>query len=496
MLDYETYCQMRDHLGRQSLTVAQTARALGLDARTVAKWAEVEQFQPRACNTPRSSKLDAFKGQIVRWLDAHPYSAQQIYQRLRAAGFDGGITIVKDYVQRIRPRPVAAFLKLSFLPAEAAQVDWGEYGTITVGGTKRRLSFFVMVLCFSRRMYLEFTVSQTSEFFLACHERAFTAFGGVPQRLIIDNLKSAVLQRLAGVAPVFNARYLDFSRHWGFEISACNVRSGNEKGRVENGVGYVKKNFLAGLELADFSALQPAGALWVDTVANVRLHESTHQRPIEMFAQERAALKPLNPNGFDLARVITARANKQFRVALDANHYSVPARYAGRSLTLKAYDDRVCVYADNQLIARHVRSMDRHQDVEDPQHPKALLEQRKSAREQRLLTQFLAISPRAGLYRAGLEAKRMDARAHLRKIVALLEMHGQDAVARALDDGLELQAFSAEYIAHILAARRRIGEEPGALQLTRGADLLDLELPAPDLSIYDRAAGGDDGQEQ
>jgi hypothetical protein len=125
-----------------------------------------------------------------------------------------------------------------------------------------------------------------------------------------------------------------------------------------------------------------------------------------------------------------------------------------------------------------------------PQHPKALLEQRRSAREQRLLTQFLAISPRAVLYRAGLEAKRVDARAHLRKIVALLEMHGRDAVARALDDGLELQAFSAEYIAHILAARRRIGEEPGALQLTRGADLLELELPAPDLSIYDRQTGG------
>ena len=486
MLNYETYCKIRDHLGRQSLTHAQTAQALGLDVRTVSKWAEVEQFVPRASTTPRVGKLDAFKGQIVRWLDTHPYSAQQIYQRLREAGYAGGITIVKDYVQHIRPRPTRAFLKLEFAPGEAAQVDWGEYGTITVGGTKRRLSFFVMVLCYSRRMYLEFTVSQTSEFFLACHERAFAAFGGVPQRLIIDNLKSGVLQRLAGVAPVFNARYLDFSRHWGFEISACNVRSGWEKGRVENGVGYVKKNFLAGLQLADFSALQPAAALWVDTVANVRLHESTHQRPIELFEQERAALKPLNPNGFDLARVITVRANKQFRVALDANHYSVPARYAGRSLTLKAYDDRVCIYAERQLIARHVRSMDHHQDIEDPQHPKALLEQRKSAREQRLLTQFLAISPRAERYRAGLEAKRVDARAHLRKIVALLEMHGQDAVALALDDGLELQAFSAEYIAHILAARRRIGQEPGALQLTRGSDLLDLELPAPDLSIYDR----------
>ena len=486
MLNYETYCKIRDHLGRQSLTPAQTAQALGLDVRTVSKWAEVEQFGPRASTTPRVGKLDAFKGQIVRWLDTHPYSAQQIYQRLVEAGYDGGRTIVKDYVQRIRPRAPLAFLKLDFAPGEAAQVDWGEMGTVAVGGTRRRLSFFLMVLCFSRRMYLEFTVSQTSEFFLACHERAFAAFGGVPQRLLIDNLKSAVLQRLAGVAPVFNPKYLDFSRHWGFEISACNVRSGNEKGRVENGVGYVKKNFLAGLELTDLAAVQAAGTLWMNTVANVRLHESTRERPIDRFAQECTVLKPLNPNGFDLARIVRVRANKQFRVALEANHYSVPAKYAHQHVILKAYDDRLCIYADDKLIARHVRSMDRHQDIEDPQHPKELLEQRHTAREQRLLVQFLAISPRAQAYREGLEAIRVDARAHLRRIVALVEMHGQESVARALDDGLELKAFSAEYIAHMLAARRRIGTEPGALQLTRGADLLELELPPPDLSIYDR----------
>lgn len=486
MLNYETYCKIRDHLGRQSLTPAQTAQALGIDVRTVSKWAEVEQFGPRASTTPRVGKLDAFKGQIVRWLDTHPYSAQQIYQRLVEAGYDGGRTIVKDYVQRIRPRAPQAYLTLNFAPGEAAQVDWGEMGTVAVGGTRRRLSFFLMVLCFSRRMYLEFTVSQTSEFFLACHERAFAAFGGVPQRLLIDNLKSAVLQRLAGVSPVFNPKYLDFSRHWGFEISACNVRSGNEKGRVENGVGYVKKNFLAGLELTDLAAVQAAGTLWMNTVANVRLHESTRERPIDRFAQERTVLKPLNPNGFDLARIVRVRANKQFRVALEANHYSVPAKYANQHVILKAYDDRLCIYADDKLIARHVRSMDRHQDIEDPQHPKELLEQRHTAREQRLLVQFLAISPRAQAYREGLEAIRVDARAHLRRIVALVEMHGQESVARALDDGLELKAFSAEYIAHMLAARRRIGTEPGALQLTRCADLLELELPPPDLSIYDR----------
>ncbi len=491
MLNYEIFCQIRDHLGRQRLTVAQTARALGLDARTVAKWASAEQFHPRA-SVPRVSKLDAYKGQIVRWLDTHPYSAQQIFQRLREAGYDGRITIVKDYVHRIRPRHPEAFLTLDFAAGECAQVDWGEYGTIAVGSTRRRLSFFLMVLCYSRRMYLAFTVSQKMEFFLACHENAFTAFGGVPSRIMVDNLKSAVLQRLVGAAPVFNPKYLDFSRHWGFEISPCNVRSGNEKGRVENGVGYVKKNLLAGLELADFAAMQPAATLWVDTVADVRMHESTHQRPIDRFEEERAHLRRLNPAGFDLARVCSVRATNRFRVALDSNHYSVPALYAGQRLTLKAYADRVCIYAADQLIARHPRSMDRHQSIEDPDHERQLLAQRKSAREQRLLVHFLALSPRAQAYLEGLEAKRINVRGNLRKILALAESHGKEAVARALDDGLELQAFSAEYIANILAARRRIGPEPAALQLTRRADLLELELPEPDLSIYDCDQGDDD----
>ena len=338
-------------------------------------------------------------------------------------------------------------------------------------------------------MYLEFTVSQKMEFFLACHENAFAAFGGCPTKIMVDNLKSAVLQRMVGEAPVFNPKYLDFSRHWGFEITPCNVRSGNEKGRVENGVGYVKKNLLAGLELADFAAMQPAATLWTDTIANVRIHGATHQRPIDRFEEERALLRPIKPVGYDLARVETVRASKQFRVPLDSNHYSVPARCAGKILTLKAYADRVCIYDANQLIARHPRSMDRHKDIEEPEHAKQLLAQRKRAREQHLLTRFLALSPRAQAYREGLETKRVNARVHLRKILALAELHGVDAVARALDDGLELQAFSSEYIANILAARRRIDHEPAALQLTRRADLLDLELPEPDLSIYDRDEG-------
>src|SRR5204863_2054482 len=152
-------------------------------------------------------------------------------------------------------------------------------------------------------MYVEFTVSQTMEHFLACHEHAFAAIQGVPAKLMIDHLRSAVLQRLAGEAPVFNARYLDFSTHWGFELAPCNVGKGNEKGRVENGVGYVKKNFLNGLDIPSFAAVNPAAIQWRDTIANVRVHGETHRKPIDLFAQEKLRLKPLPIMPYDCAVV-------------------------------------------------------------------------------------------------------------------------------------------------------------------------------------------------
>ena len=485
MIDYEMYCKIKYCHDRQQLTIAQTARALDLHAETVAKWVGCAQFHPRQ-PAPRSSQLDPFKDQIVRLLETHPYSAQQIYQRLREDGFAGGYTLVKSYVRKVRPVRRQAFLKLSFAPGECAQLDWGEYGTIGVGSTRRRLSFFVMVLCHSRLMYVEFTVSQTMEHFLAAHEHAFAAFQGCPGRLMIDNLKSAVLRRVVGEAPTFNPRYVDFARHWGFGISACNVAKGNEKGRVENGVGYIKKNFLNGLDFLDFSAVNPAAALWLETIANVRIHGETHQRPVDRFKEEQALLHPLNPMPYDIGRIQSQRVSKQFRVTLDTNHYSVPAELASQRVTLKAYPDRVCIYHQDKLVARHVRSYDRRQDIEDPDHPKELLAQRRKAREQRLLVQFLSLSRHAQAYLEGIEQRRMNPRHHLRKIVALGEIYGVEALDRAIQDGIEFAAYSCEYIANILEMRARETPAHGALYLTRRQDLLDIEIPAPDLSPYER----------
>lgn len=485
MIDYETFCKIRDHHDRQGLTVAQTARALGVHPQTVAKWVKRARYEARAA-APRASRLDAFKDQVVRLLESHPYSAQQIFQRLQEAGYGGGLTIVKDYVAKVRPARREAFLKLAFAPGECAQVDWGEYGSVIIGSTRRRLSFFVLVLAHSRRLYVQFTVSQTMEHFLACHEQAFAAIQGVPAKIMVDNLKSVVLQRLAGCAPVFNARYLDFSRHWGFEIAACAPGRGNEKGRVENAVGYIKKNFLNGLQLSEFSAINPAAQIWLDTVANVRIHGETRRRPIELFQEEQPRLRPLNPMPYDIGRIETARVGKQFRVTLDTNHYSVPARYVGGRVTLKAYPDRICIYHQDQLIARHTRCYDRHQDIEDPDHPKALIAQRANAREQRLWLRFLSLSPKAQAYYDGLEQRRANARHHLRKIVALSDIYGTEAVARALEDALVFHAFSCEYIANLLEMRSRERPTASPLHLTRRQDLLEIEIDPPDLSPYER----------
>jgi transposase len=487
MIDYHCFCQIKGLHEQQGLNVAQIAHALSLDARTVASWLRQERFRPRK-GSPRASKLAPFKPQIVQMLDKYPYSAAQVFQRLREQGFEGGYSIVKAYVRTVRPRRQAAFLTLAFAPGACAQVDWGSFGSVPVGQTCRRLSCFVMVLCYSRMLYVEFTVSQTMEHFLACHQHALEFFGGIPHKVMVDNLKSAVLQRALGEAPVFNPKSLDFATSHGFTIAPCNVGKGNEKGRVENGVGYVKKNFLAGLEISDFRVLNPAARHWLDTVANIRLHGETRQKPTDLWHQERPQLSPLPAHPFDIATVSQSRASRQFRVTLETNRYSVPAHLAGHALTLKTSPDRLCLYHGETLIARHSRSYDRFQDFEDPDHPKPLLEQRKKARDHQVFRRFLALSSQAETSYRQLEARRLNPHHHVRKIVALSDIYTPQAVGRAMEDALVYEAFSSDYIANLVEQRARFTPEASPLHLTRRQDLLDVRLEPPDLSLYQATA--------
>ncbi len=421
----------------------------------------------------------------MRLLETHPYTAAQLLARLREQGYVGGYSILKDFVRRVRPRHAPAFLTLHFAPGQCAQVDWGSWGTLRVGSTRRALSFFVMVLCWSRRLYLELTYAQSQEHWLACHANAFAYFGGATAEVMCDNTKTAVLAHPLGGPPVLHPAYLDLAGHYGFVVKPCAPRRANEKGRVESAVAYVKKNFLAGQPLSDLATLNAAARVWLDTVANVRVHGETHRTPMAMFAEEQPKLRPLPAHPFDAAVVTTVRASNRCRVTVDTNRYSVPAAYASAQLTLKRYADRLRLFAGERLIAEHVRGFDRHQDLEQPDHAAGLIHDRHQARWQKLLLAFLRLSPQAQAYHEQLGERRLNVRHHIQKIVALSEIFGSEATARALDDAHQLGAYSCEYIANLLEQRGRFLPEPGALHLTRQSDLLDLELPAPDLSAYE-----------
>lgn len=485
MIDYETFVRIRNYFDQDGLKYSQIADSLCIDKRTASKWANEKRYQPRKSSV-RKSKLDPYKDEIMRMLEKHPYSGEQIFRRLKENGFEGGRTIVQDYVKKVRPPKTRAYLKLVFAPGECAQVDWGSYGSVRVGSTRRRLSFFVMVLCHSRMMYVEFTVSQTMEHFLGCHQNAFHFFGFVPEKVMVDNLKTAVLKRTAGSAPVFNPRYLDFSEHYGFSIVPCNVGKGNEKGVVENAVKYIKQNLLNGLDISDFSMMKPITRHWLDEVANVRMHRETGRKPVDMFQEEKTYLKPLPAHPYDIGVVEQKRASKQFRITIDTNRYSVPAQLAGVRLTTKLYPDRVLFYHDNQLVARHTRSYDRRRDFEHPDHPKALLARRRKAKEQKIYMRFLSLSDKASDYYRQLMQRRMNPFHHIQKIVSLSEIYSKEQVAMAMEDAFTFSAFSCEYIANILEQRKRPYKEPGALHLTRNSDLLDLSIEQEDLSVYNK----------
>jgi transposase len=485
MIDYHAFQQIHHLREKEKLTIAQIARSLGLHWQTVRTWAERPRYERRkaAAAARRASKLDPFKGAMARWLEQHPFTAAQLLTRIKAQGYTGSYSILKTYVATVRPQPAEAFLTLTFLPGQCAQVDWGSHGSVRVGNTRRALSFFVMVLCHSRRLYVEFTLGQSQEWWLGCHQRAFEFFHGVPEEIWCDNTKTAVLAHPRGGPVTLNPHYADFARHYGFTIKACGPHQPQQKGRVENAVAYVKKNFLAGLEITEFAPLNPALRVWLDTVANVRVHGETRQTPLARFAEEKLRALPAQP--YDAALVKPAvRASNRWRVVVDTNRYSVPPAYASGQLTLKLYAERLRLFSGEQLVAEHVRSFERHRDIELPDHAAALHPHRPQARDQQLLLKFLALCPQAQAYHGQLGERRLNVRHHVQKIVALAEIFGPAATGRAITDAHELGAYSCEYIANLLEQRRRCLPEPGALHLTRQSDLLELELPAPDLSLY------------
>lgn len=485
MIDYTTYCQIQHLYHSQGLKVAQISCKLAIDPRTVQRWINEEKYKPRASKRRKKSKLDPFKDHILSLLEKHPsYTARQIYQFMQEHGFCGSYTTVKNFVTRVRPHKPQAYLTLSFEPGECAQVDWGSYGTVQVGTTRRRLSFFVMVLSYSRMLYVEFAVSEKLENFLGCHISAFEYFGGVPQKVMIDNLKTGVLKHPRGEPALYHPHYAEFAAHYGFEPVACNVRKPNEKGRVENAVGYVKTNLLNGLDISDFKILGPAARVWMQTVANCRIHGYTQKQPVELFALEKPKLGSLPVQRYDNAIIVPTRSNRCFRIVVDTNRYSVPAEYASSRLTLRRYPERLRIYHGQRLIAEHVRRYDRNQDYEHPDHAQSLLNQRHQAKNHKQLKAFLQLGKSAAIFYENMQNRSLNLGHHVRNILGLVGTYGRDNVVGAIDHANELQAYNSQYVLNLLEQQSRLMPPAGKIQLTHHQELLEIPTPRANLDLY------------
>jgi transposase len=375
---------------RQGQGVREIARALGFSRNTVRKYraaaarrgllaAEGELPEgatlegllgPVAAARPAGGTVEPY-GAVVAELAAAGVEMMAIWQRLRQEhGYTGSYSSVRRYVGRLRPAGAEAVCRVETSPGEEAQVDFGWAGPQWdgSGGRRRRAWVFVMTLSWSRHQYVEFVFDQTIQTWLSCHERAFAWFGGVPRRLVIDNLKAAVI-RPDLHDPVLGEPYRRLARHYGFLISPNRPRTPRHKGKVESGVHYVKRNFLAGQTFADLEAMNERGRRWALETAGQRRHGTTQEAPLARFEQtERQALLTLPEEPFDLLRAYRAAVHRDCHVTVDWRSYSVPWRLVGQTVDVYVGRRVVEIYQGARLVATHPLAPERGGRQTRPEH--------------------------------------------------------------------------------------------------------------------------------
>lgn len=358
------------------LSVSEIARRMGLDRKTVSKALRSESWpdDDARARVTRSSKLDPFKPYIEVRLAKAPLSAVRLYEEIQPQGYDGKMTILKEFVHSVKEEErLRAVVRFETVPGEQSQVDWGNAGSIVEDGQRRSVYAFVMVLGCSRTRFVTFTYSMDIHTLMRCHQEAFDYFGGHTRTILYDNMKT-VIDRPRGVGSpaVVNKTFADFAGYYGFGVDSCWPYRAQTKGKSERLVSYVKDNFLAGREFGSLDEMNREGQAWCDRV-NRRVHGTTGKVPMEELARE--GLIPVAGRHYDAARTTMRIVARDCLVSYEANRYSVPWRLAGKSVVVRdAEDGRIRIFVGDQLVAEHEKATGKHQVVIDPEHLAGLWE--------------------------------------------------------------------------------------------------------------------------
>ena len=453
----------------------------GANRKTVTRY--LENPFPEKPPLKRQSKLGPFREDIARFLETDPkVSAVVIKQKLDELGYDGGITILKNWLRKVRkPKEKQAFIRFESGPGEQMQVDWGHFGSLAYGNYRRKLYAMGVVECHSRMLYVEFVHGQNQETLHQCLLNAFFFFGGTPERLVVDNMLTAVTERCGPVIR-FNDAFLDFLMRFKIAPYACNIRAPHEKGKIESVVKYVRYNFIPLRKFSDLPDVQSQANVWMNTVANVRNHQTTGEQPRKRF--EKGRLRPFPEKIPDVGETKTVMVHKDFAVRFDANAYTVPPFAVGRHVTLRADQHTVEIYDQTRRLAIHKRCFSKKARIELPTHREQVKKLHGKLWRDRQIALFLSLGEEAADYLRGLADARRPLKKDVRRILSLRDEYGGASVLIAIRKCIRLKAFGADYVENILYQEMTPVRKHPKVRL--GNENLDrMRLCEPSLAEYD-----------
>ena len=494
MIAPELIVTIRHFFFAEHWTIGTIASQLGLHHDTVRAALETEGFN-RARREHANRVTDPYLDFIRQTLKQYPrLRATRIFRMIKTRGYEGSVSQLRRIVADIRPTRAEAFLRLRTFPGQEAQADWAHFGKVQIGRAHRKLSCFVITLSYSRALALSFFFDQSLENLLRAHVDAFNEFTGCPRVILYDNCKQVVLDR-RGNDVHFHPRLLELAAHYHFTPRPCRPGRGNEKGRVERAIQFIRSSFFAARPFTTLEDFNRQARQWRDQVAYQRRWPEDDSRiVVDVFGEEQPRLLTLPAHAFDADLVVPARSGKTIYVRFDLNDYSIPPDAVGAALTLAVSPTTVRILNVDVEIARHRRSWDRHQLIEDPAHRQALLEEKRRA---------MGSSPSGRLRLAVPESETLLDEAFRRgesisrsttQLVQLLDDYTAEELRSAIRSALERETPRVSSVAFILNQRRRSQRRRPLpmVQLDRRPDLADLHVKPHNPDVYDELSKTDD----
>jgi transposase len=455
----------------EHLTIRQISKELRMCTKTVSR---IITGRQRVKKPPKPTLLTPFGRLIEEWYARRPsLKATQVYERLKDYGYTGKYSQVSAYTRNFRKKRGAVYHELEFLPGQCAQVDWME-ATFPFG----KVHGFVFILAWSRYLFIRFYPRSSMEFFLDGHIRAYAEIKGAARENWYDNLKSVVVARRPEL--VFNAQFVDYTRHMGISLHACNPGKGNEKGRVERAIRDIR-NFVEAHDFADIADLNAKTDQWRKE-RNERVHRVTQRTPASALMEEK--LLPLPAIPYRPYRIVQAAIGKTAFVELDTNRYSVPTDYAGMVATICAYPEHIEIVVNERKIAHHARSFGRYQKIEHPAHREKLLHRTSHGKYERIYHLMKRIGKEVDHFLAMAESEGEDSLRCAYGLFRLLKNSSKEMLLSAVREANTLHISKLRYIESLLGPRDL---DPGVVY-PQNASLLDIAYQKRELTDYDDLA--------